>query len=75
MDKYEMNLMEFVEMRRKSGKQFTCEEVKDFILQILHTLSYLQIKGISLRDIKPQNILYHHGRYLLCDFDEAMVNY
>jgi serine/threonine protein kinase len=36
-------------------------------------LSILQNKGICHRDIKPQNILYHKGRYILCDFDEVII--
>lgn len=40
---------------------------------MLTTLRILQKKGISHRDIKPQNILCYQGRYFLCDFDEAIL--
>jgi len=40
---------------------------------MLSTLRILQKKGISHRDIKPQNILISQWRYFLCDFDDAIL--
>lgn len=73
MQKHQKNLVDYIEERRKKLSPFTANEIKSFIFQLLTTLRILQKKGISHRDIKPQNILYHDGRYFLCDFDEALL--
>ncbi len=73
MQKHGKNLVDYVEERRKKLSPFTVNEVKSFMFQILTTLRILQKKGISHRDIKPQNILFHQDRYFLCDFDEALL--
>lgn len=48
--------------------QCTSEEIVRGIIQISETLLQLHEKGISHRDIKPQNILFYNSRYYLSDF-------
>ncbi len=72
--KYDQNLSQFVEQRRKSSNPFKLWEAVDFIQQMLDILTLLESKGLSHRDIKPSNILYEKGRYILCDFEEAMLH-
>lgn len=38
------------------------------VLEIAETLVDLHKQGLSHRDIKPDNILYYDGRWVLCDF-------
>lgn len=73
MQRYEWNLVEYLEHRRRELSPFTVDELKSFMFQMLTTLRILQKKGICHRDIKPQNILVHQNRYFLCDFDDAML--
>ena len=58
---------------RKKKKNFYTEEELFYILTTLvNTLAILQEKGISHRDIKPQNIIYFgKNEYKICDFGEA----
>lgn len=51
------------------------EELKNILLSLVETFSYLQKKGICHRDVKPQNILYfENGSYKITDFGEAKAN-
>ena len=48
-----------------------CANIKEIvcgILQIAETLVELHNMGLSHRDIKPDNMLYYDGRWVLCDF-------
>lgn len=48
-----------------------CKKVDDVVsgvLEIAETLAELHKVGLSHRDIKPDNILYYDGRWVLCDF-------
>ena len=48
------------------------EELIDILKQLISSLSFLQKKNISHRDIKPQNILvFKNKEYKLTDFGEA----
>lgn len=38
---------------------------------MLSVLEKMQREGLAHRDVKPENILYHKGTYLLCDFDDC----
>ena len=41
-------------------------------MNLVRTFAYLQQKGISHRDVKPQNILcFENNEYKICDFGEA----
>ena len=40
--------------------------------QTLYLLEMFEKDGLSHRDIKPENFLYDHGRFRLCDFDDAV---
>ena len=46
----------------------TIDIIVDGILQVAETLKELHEKGLSHRDIKPDNLLYYNGRWVLCDF-------
>lgn len=53
MQKYEMNLFEYVSLRRRNIQMFTVQEIKYFVNQILSVLERLQKEGIAHRDVKP----------------------
>jgi serine/threonine protein kinase len=72
MQKYEMNLLEYVSLRRRNIQMFTVQEIRTFVNQMLSVLERLQKEGIAHRDVKPENILVHHDTYLLCDFEDAI---
>ena len=61
--------------RHFSKQYYTEEELKNIIKNIVQTFSALQKKGISHRDVKPQNILsFGNGIYKITDFGEAKTN-
>ncbi len=48
-----------------------CKNIDDIVegvLQVAETLAELHDKGISHRDIKPDNMLFYNERWVLCDF-------
>jgi len=58
--------------RKKKNRYYTEEELFYILANLIGTLSYLQEKNISHRDLKPQNILYFgNNEYKICDFGEA----
>ena len=58
--------------RKKKNIYYTEEELFYILANLIGTLSYLQEKNISHRDLKPQNILYFgNNEYKICDFGEA----
>ena len=57
------------------------EELIDILTSLVKTFAYLQEKGISHRDVKPQNILFFEKNknikkdlYKITDFGEAKIN-
>ena len=61
--------------RHYAKKYYNEEELKNILLSLVQTFSYLQKKGICHRDVKPQNILYfENGCYKITDFGEAKAN-
>ena len=58
--------------RKNNNKYYTEEELLYILSSLIGTLSYLQQRNISHRDLKPQNILYFgNNEYKICDFGEA----
>lgn len=58
--------------RKRTNNYFTEEELLNIMKELLSALNFLQMKKVSHRDIKPQNILiFNDGRYKLADFGEA----
>lgn len=60
---YTMPIAEKIE-----GKCDDIDKTIDAIIQIAETLVQLHAQGYAHRDIKPMNILYYNGRFVLCDF-------
>ena len=58
--------------RKKSNIYYTEQELLNILFNLVGTFAYLQQKGISHRDVKPQNILcFGDNEYKICDFGEA----
>ena len=62
-----------IKMRSNYGSYYTEGELDNIIKQLISTLSFLQKRHITHRDIKPQNILISNGKYKLCDFGDIRV--
>jgi serine/threonine-protein kinase len=61
-----------IKNRFKSSSFYKESELVNILHQIVKALSYLQNKGISHRDVKPQNILiFAENVYKIADFGEA----
>ena len=61
-----------IKNRFKSNSFYKEAEIVNILQQIVKALCYLQKKGISHRDIKPQNILiFAENKYKIADFGEA----
>ena len=58
--------------RKKNNNYYTEQELFYILINLVGTFAYLQQKGISHRDVKPQNILcFGNNEYKICDFGEA----
>ena len=58
--------------RQKVKAYYTENEIMDILKSLVNTFAILQKKGISHRDVKPQNILcFGNEGYKLSDFGEA----
>jgi len=61
-----------IKNRYKSNSFYSENDLIAILKQIVSALSFLQVKGISHRDIKPQNILvFPNNVYKIADFGEA----
>ena len=61
--------------RKKQKKYYTEQELLYILTNLVGTFAYLQQKGISHRDVKPQNILcFGKNEYKICDFGEANIS-
>ena len=62
-----------IKLRSNFGAYYSEKELNNIIKQLISTLSILQKRHITHRDIKPQNILISKGKYKLCDFGDIRV--
>ena len=62
-----------IKMRSNYGSYYSEGELDNIMKQLISTLSFLQNRHITHRDIKPQNILMSNGKYKLCDFGDIRV--
>ena len=73
MELAETDLEKEINKRKSINKFYTEEELLNFILQMVKTLSLMEKNSITHRDVKPQNILLTKGLYKLCDFGETKI--
>ena len=73
MELAETDLEKEINKRRSYNRFYTEEELLNFILQMVKTLSLMEKNNITHRDVKPQNILLTKGLYKLCDFGETKI--
>jgi NIMA (never in mitosis gene a)-related kinase len=73
MELCESDFEKEIKMRSNYGSYYTEGELDNIIKQLISTLSFLQKRHITHRDIKPQNILISNGKYRLCDFGDIRV--
>ena len=58
--------------KKKIKNYYTEQELYIILTNLVGTFAFLQQKGISHRDVKPQNILcFANNEYKICDFGEA----
>ena len=62
-----------IKMRSNYGSYYSEGELDNIMKQLISTLSFLQNRHITHRDIKPQNILISNSKYKLCDFGDIRV--
>ena len=60
-----------INLRKKSLKYYTENELFSITKQLINALAFLQKNHITHRDIKLQNILVVNNKYKLCDFGES----
>ena len=73
MDLCDTDFEKQIKMRANYLSYFTEAELNNIMKQLISTLSFLQKRHITHRDIKPQNILIANGQYKLCDFGDIRV--
>jgi len=72
MEKGEYDWETEISRRIKTKNYYTEDELFYILSNLVATLAILQQKGVSHRDIKPQNILcFGNNQYKICDFGEA----
>ena len=73
MELAETDLEKEINKRKSYNRFYSEEELLNFILQLVKTLSLMEKNSITHRDVKPQNILLTKGLYKLCDFGETKI--
>ena len=73
MELAETDLEKEINKRKAYNRFYSEEELLNFILQMVKTLSLMEKNSITHRDVKPQNILLTKGLYKLCDFGETKI--
>ena len=72
IDDYVFFVLEFAPKGNLYEKNFTEENVKQIIIQLVSALNYCHKKGIIHRDIKPENVvMFKNGLIKLIDFGWA----
>ena len=72
MEKGEYDWETEISRRIKTKNYYTEDELFYILSNLVATFAILQQKGISHRDVKPQNILcFGNNEYKICDFGEA----
>ena len=59
--------------RRKEKRYYSEYELMEIFRNLIKTFALLQTNHITHRDIKPQNIMFSHGKMKICDFGNARV--
>ena len=76
MEKGEYDWDTEISNRNKTKNFYTEQELLYILTNLVATFAYMQQKGISHRDVKPQNILcFGRNEYKICDFGEAKYHY
>ena len=72
MEKGEFDWEAEILNRKRLKNYYTEQELYYILANLVGTFAYLQQKGISHRDVKPQNIIcFGKNEYKICDFGEA----
>ena len=72
MEKGEYDWETEISRRIKTKNYYTEDELFYILSNLVATFAILQQKGVSHRDVKPQNILcFGNNEYKICDFGEA----
>ena len=62
-----------ISSRRKEKRYYSENELMEIFRNLIKTFALLQTNHITHRDIKPQNIMFSHGKMKICDFGNARV--
>ena len=78
---YLYELMEYAEKdwekeildRQKKNLYYLEYELMNYFSSLIKTFSALQLRNITHRDVKPQNIMFANGKLKICDFGNARI--